>query len=54
MRRPYLEERPPSIRDFMAFEEHAANARAHVGRWGGGTAGQPPKPTRWASVSTST
>ena len=27
MRRPFPEGRPPSIRDFMAFEEHIANAR---------------------------
>jgi fumarylacetoacetate (FAA) hydrolase len=27
MRRPYPDGRPPSIRDFMAFEEHIANAR---------------------------
>jgi hypothetical protein len=27
MRRPYPEGRPPSIRDFMAFEEHVVNAR---------------------------
>jgi fumarylacetoacetate (FAA) hydrolase len=31
MRRPYPEGRPPSIRDFMAFEEHVRNARAHRG-----------------------
>src|SRR5437588_13104481 len=28
MRRPYPDGRPPSIRDFMAFEEHVRNARA--------------------------
>ena len=27
MRRPYPDGRPPSIRDFMAFEEHIVNAR---------------------------
>ena len=27
MRRPYPDGRPPSVRDFMAFEEHVANAR---------------------------
>jgi fumarylacetoacetate (FAA) hydrolase len=27
MRRPYPDGRPPSIRDFMAFEEHVVNAR---------------------------
>jgi fumarylacetoacetate (FAA) hydrolase len=32
MRRPYPEGRPPSIRDFMAFEEHVRNARAATGR----------------------
>ena len=32
MRRPYPEGRPPSIRDFMAFEEHVRNARAVTGR----------------------
>jgi fumarylacetoacetate (FAA) hydrolase len=32
MRRAYPEGRPPSIRDFMAFEEHIRNARAHSGR----------------------
>jgi 2-keto-4-pentenoate hydratase/2-oxohepta-3-ene-1,7-dioic acid hydratase in catechol pathway len=31
VRRPYPEGRPPSIRDFMAFEEHVRNARAHRG-----------------------
>ncbi len=28
MRRPFPDGRPPSIRDFMAFEEHVRNARA--------------------------
>jgi fumarylacetoacetate (FAA) hydrolase len=32
MRRPYPEVRPPSIRDFMAFEEHVRNARTHRGQ----------------------
>ena len=34
MRRPYPEPgyRPPSVRDFMAFEEHVRNARAVSGR----------------------
>jgi hypothetical protein len=32
MRRPYPEGRPPSIRDFMAFEEHISNARANRGQ----------------------
>jgi fumarylacetoacetate (FAA) hydrolase len=34
MRRPYppTDGRPPSIRDFMAFEEHVRNARAVTGR----------------------
>ncbi len=32
MRRPYPDARPPSIRDFMAFEEHVRNARAVTGR----------------------
>jgi fumarylacetoacetate (FAA) hydrolase len=32
MRRPYPDARPPSIRDFMAFEEHVRNARAVSGR----------------------
>jgi len=32
MRRPYPEGRPPSIRDFMAFEEHVRGARAVTGR----------------------
>jgi fumarylacetoacetate (FAA) hydrolase len=32
MRRPYPDGRPPSIRDFMAFEEHVRNARATRGR----------------------
>jgi fumarylacetoacetate (FAA) hydrolase len=31
MRRPYPDGRPPSIRDFMAFEEHVRNARASRG-----------------------
>ncbi len=31
MRRPYPDERPPSIRDFMAFEEHIVNARRNRG-----------------------
>src|SRR5437588_1408434 len=31
MRRPYPDGRPPSIRDFMAFEEHVRNARAGRG-----------------------
>jgi 2-keto-4-pentenoate hydratase/2-oxohepta-3-ene-1,7-dioic acid hydratase in catechol pathway len=31
MRRPYPDGRPASIRDFMAFEEHIANARANRG-----------------------
>src|SRR5947209_2015905 len=31
MRRPYPVGRPPSIRDFMAFEEHVRNARATYG-----------------------
>jgi fumarylacetoacetate (FAA) hydrolase len=31
MRRPYPDGRPPSIRDFMAFEEHVRNARAISG-----------------------
>jgi fumarylacetoacetate (FAA) hydrolase len=30
MRRPYPEGRPPSIRDFFAFEEHVRNARGDV------------------------
>jgi fumarylacetoacetate (FAA) hydrolase len=37
MRRPYPDGRPPSIRDFMAFEEHVRNARAVTGR------GEPPE-----------
>lgn len=37
MRRPYPEGRPPSVRDFMAFEEHVRNARAVTGR------GEPPE-----------
>jgi fumarylacetoacetate (FAA) hydrolase len=32
MRRPYPEGRPPSVRDFMAFEEHVKNARALRGQ----------------------
>ncbi len=32
MRRPFPNGRPPSIRDFMAFEEHVRNARAATGR----------------------
>ena len=32
MRRPYPSAQPPSIRDFMAFEEHVRNARAITGR----------------------
>jgi 2-keto-4-pentenoate hydratase/2-oxohepta-3-ene-1,7-dioic acid hydratase in catechol pathway len=32
MRRPFPDGRPPSIRDFMAFEEHVKNARARSGR----------------------
>ncbi len=32
MRRPFPDGRPPSIRDFMAFEEHLRNARALQGR----------------------
>ena len=31
MRRPYPDGRPPSIRDFMAFEEHISNARGNRG-----------------------
>ena len=31
MRRLYPDHRPPSVRDFMAFEEHIANARRHRG-----------------------
>jgi fumarylacetoacetate (FAA) hydrolase len=31
MRRPYRDGQPPSIRDFMAFEEHVRNARAQRG-----------------------
>jgi fumarylacetoacetate (FAA) hydrolase len=31
MRRPFPDGRPPSIRDFMAFEEHIHNARAARG-----------------------
>jgi fumarylacetoacetate (FAA) hydrolase len=29
MRRPYPADQPPSVRDFMAFEEHVRNARAN-------------------------
>ena len=32
MRRPYPDGPPPSIRDFMAFEEHVRGARAVTGR----------------------
>ena len=32
MSRPYPDGRPSSIRDFMAFEEHVRNARAHRGQ----------------------
>jgi fumarylacetoacetate (FAA) hydrolase len=32
MRRPFPQGRPPSIRDFMAFEEHFRGARAVTGR----------------------
>jgi fumarylacetoacetate (FAA) hydrolase len=32
MRRPFPDGRPPSIRDFMAFEEHIRNARANRGQ----------------------
>jgi len=32
MRRPYPDGRPPSIRDFMAFEEHIGNARRNRGQ----------------------
>ncbi len=31
MRRPYPDRQPPSIRDFMAFEDHVRNARATRG-----------------------
>ncbi len=31
MRRPYPDARPPSVRDFMAFEEHVRNARGNRG-----------------------
>ena len=31
MRRSFPDGRPPSIRDFMAFEEHVRNARRQVG-----------------------
>jgi fumarylacetoacetate (FAA) hydrolase len=37
MRRPYPDGPPPSIRDFMAFEEHVRGARAVTGR------GDPPE-----------
>jgi fumarylacetoacetate (FAA) hydrolase len=32
MRRPFPAGRPPSVRDFMAFEEHIRNARANRGQ----------------------
>jgi fumarylacetoacetate (FAA) hydrolase len=32
MRRPFPDGRPPSVRDFMAFEEHIRNARATRGQ----------------------
>lgn len=32
MRRPYPDGRPPSVRDFMAFEEHIANVYRNLGR----------------------
>ena len=32
MRRPFPDGRPPSIRDFMAFEEHIKNARGNRGQ----------------------
>jgi 2-keto-4-pentenoate hydratase/2-oxohepta-3-ene-1,7-dioic acid hydratase in catechol pathway len=32
MRRDYPDGRPPSVRDFMAFEEHIRNASAHRGQ----------------------
>ena len=32
MRRPFPDGRPPSVRDFMAFEEHVRNARAGRGQ----------------------
>src|SRR6202046_1655722 len=32
MRRPYPDGRPPSIRDFMAFEGHVATTRGNRGR----------------------
>ena len=32
MRRPFPDGRPPSVRDFMAFEEHVRGARAVSGR----------------------
>jgi 2-keto-4-pentenoate hydratase/2-oxohepta-3-ene-1,7-dioic acid hydratase in catechol pathway len=32
MKRPYPSDQPPSVRDFMAFEEHIRNARAVTGR----------------------
>jgi fumarylacetoacetate (FAA) hydrolase len=31
MKRPYPDGQPPSVRDFMAFEEHVRNARANRG-----------------------
>ena len=31
MRRPYPDTQPPSVRDFMAFEEHVRNARGNRG-----------------------
>jgi fumarylacetoacetate (FAA) hydrolase len=34
MRRAFPSGRPPSVRDFMAFEEHVRNARAVTGRAG--------------------
>jgi fumarylacetoacetate (FAA) hydrolase len=41
MRRPYPDGRPPSIRDFYAFEEHVRNARSSRG---GGV------PTAWYEI----
>lgn len=41
MRRPYPDGRPPSIRDFMAFEEHIVNARRHRGQ---------PVPATWYEI----
>ena len=32
MRRTYPDGRPPSVRDFMAFEEHVRNMRAQRGQ----------------------